>query len=215
MAGFFVCEMMGRFAGDLMADYPTREEAITLLHTYTKTDSLRRHALGVEQAMRKMAEKYDGDSDEWGITGLMHDFDYEKYPSMDDHPFKGNEILKSKGYPESITQAIMGHATYSGVPRETDMAKALFAVDELTGFIFAVTYVRPSKSIFEVKPRSVKKKLKQKSFAASVLREDIFQSVEELGVDLTEHIQFVIDALSEKAQELGLKGDATAEISVK
>ena len=132
-----------------------------------------------------------------------------------DHPFKGNEILKSKGYPESITQAIMGHATYSGVPRETDMAKALFAVDELTGFIFAVTYVRPSKSIFEVKPRSVKKKLKQKSFAASVLREDIFQSVEELGVDLTEHIQFVIDALSEKAEELGLKGDGTAEISIK
>ena len=109
----------------------------------------------------------------------------------------------------------MGHATYSGVPRETDMAKALFAVDELTGFIFAVTYVRPSKSIFEVKPRSVKKKLKKKSFATSVLREDIFQSVEELGVDLTEHIQFVIDALSEKAQELGLKGDTTAEISVK
>ena len=161
MSVFFVCEMMGRFAGDLMADYPTREEAITLLHKYTKTDSLRRHALGVEQAMRKMAEKYYGDTDEWGITGLMHDFDYEKYPSMDDHPFKGNEILKSKGYPESITQAIMGHATYSGVPRETDMAKALFAVDELTGFIFAVTYVRPSKSIFEVKPRSVKKKLKQ------------------------------------------------------
>ena len=105
-----------------MANYPTREDAITLLHAYTKTDSLRRHALGVEQAMRKMAEKFNGDPDEWGITGLMHDFDYEKYPSMDDHPFKGNEILKSKGYPESITQAIMGHATYSGVPRETDMA---------------------------------------------------------------------------------------------
>jgi len=185
---------------------PTRDEAIELLHEYTKTDSLRRHALGVEQAMRKMAEKYDGNPDEWGITGLMHDFDYEKYPSMEEHPFRGNEILKEKGYPKSITQAIMGHANYTGVSRDTDMAKALFAVDELTGFIFAVTYVRPSKSIFEVKPKSVKKKLKQKSFAASVIREDIFQSIEELEVDMTEHIQFVINALKEKADVLGLKG---------
>jgi len=190
-----------------MSDYPLREEAMKLFHEYTKTDSLRRHALGVEQAMRKMAVKYNGDPNEWGITGLMHDFDYEMHPTIEEHPYIGNEILKSKGYPESITQAIMGHATYTGVSRETDMAKALFAVDELTGFIFAVTYVRPSKSIFEVKPQSVKKKLKQKSFAASVLREDIFQSVEELGVDLTEHIQFVIDALAEKAEELGLKGE--------
>ena len=190
-----------------MSDYPLREDAMKLLYEYTKTDSLRRHALGVEQAMRKMAVKYNGDPNEWGITGLMHDFDYEMNPTIEEHPYKGNEILKSKGYPESITQAIMGHATYTGVSRETDMAKALFAVDELTGFIFAVTYVRPSKSIFEVKPKSVKKKLKQKSFAANVLREDIFQSVEELGVDLTEHIQFVIDALAEKAEELGLKGE--------
>ena len=189
--------------------FPTRKDAIELLHEYTKTDSLRRHALGVEQAMRKMAEKYHGDPNEWGITGLMHDFDYEMYPTMEEHPYKGNEILKSKGYPDSITQAIMGHATYTGVARETDMAKSLFAVDELTGFIFAVTYVRPSKSIFEVKPRSVKKKLKQKSFAASVVREDIFLSVDELGLDLTEHVQFVIDALSEKAEELGLKGEGS------
>ena len=189
--------------------FPTRKDAIELLHEYTKTDSLRRHALGVEQAMRKMAEKYHGDPNEWGITGLMHDFDYEMYPTMEEHPYKGNEILKSKGYPDSITQAIMGHATYTGVARETDMAKSLFAVDELTGFIFAVTYVRPSKSIFEVKPRSVKKKLKQKSFAASVVREDIFLSVDELGLDLTEHVQFVLDALSEKAEELGLKGEVS------
>ena len=157
--------------------------------------------------MRKMAEKYNGDLDEWGLTGLMHDFDYEMYPTIEDHPFRGNEILVEKGYPESITNAIMGHATYTGVTRDTEMAKSLFSVDELTGFIFAVTYVRPSKSILEVKPKSVKKKLKQKSFAASVLREDIFQSIEELGVDLTEHIQFVIDALSEKAEVLGLKGN--------
>ena len=189
-----------------MVNYPDRSEAIKLLHEYTKTDSLRRHALGVEQAMRKMANKYDGDPDEWGLTGLMHDFDYEMYPTIEDHPYRGNEILVEKGYPESITNAIMGHATYTGVPRDTGMAKSLFSVDELTGFIFAVTYVRPSKSILEVKPKSVKKKLKQKSFAASVIREDIFQSIEELGVDLTEHIQFVIDALSEKAEELGLKG---------
>ena len=189
--------------------FPTRKDAIELLHEYTKTDSLRRHALGVEQAMRKMAEKYHGDPNEWGITGLMHDFDYEMYPTMEEHPYKGNEILKSKGYPDSITKAIMGHATYTGVARETDIAKSFFAVDELTGFIFAVTYVRPSKSIFEVKPRSVKKKLKQKSFAASVVREDIFLSVDELGLDLTEHVQFVIDALSEKAEELGLKGEVS------
>lgn len=190
-----------------MGNYPDRSEAIKLLHEYTKTNSLRRHALGVEQSMRKMADKYNGDPDEWGLTGLMHDFDYEMYPTMKDHPYRGNEILVEKGYPESITNAIMGHATYTGVPRDTEMAKSLFSVDELTGFIFAVTYVRPSKSILEVKPKSVKKKLKQKSFAASVIREDIFQSIEELGVDLTEHIQFVIDALSEKAEVLGLKGN--------
>jgi len=191
-----------------MNKLPSREVALELLHEYTKSESLRRHALGVEQAMRKMAEQYNGDVDEWGLTGLLHDFDYEMYPTEEEHPAKGNEILKEQGYPESICTAIMGHATYSGVPRETNMAKALFSVDELTGFIFAVTYVRPSKSILEVKPKSVKKKLKQKSFAASVNRDDIFQGIEELGVDLTEHIQFVIDALKEKAEELGLKGDA-------
>ena len=193
---------------------PTREDALALLYEYTQSDSLRRHALGVEQAMRKMAEKYNGNSDEWGLTGLLHDFDYERYPTMEEHPYKGNEILKNNGYPDSICTAIMGHATYTGVPRETDMAKALFSVDELTGFIFAVTYVRPSKSIFEVKPKSVKKKLKQKSFAASVLREDIFQSMEELGVDMTEHIQFVIDALKEKADELGLKGTVHNQLPI-
>ncbi|MCF7801934.1 MAG: HDIG domain-containing protein [Candidatus Marinimicrobia bacterium] len=186
---------------------PTREDAWQLLCEYTKTDSLRRHALGVEQVMRKMAEKYGGDVDEWGLTGLMHDFDYEKYPTAEEHPYKGNEILTEKGWPESIRTAIMGHATYTGAPRESDMAKALFAVDELVGFVFAVTYVRPSKSILEVTPKSVKKKLKQKSFAASVNRDDIVQGMEELGLDPTEHFQFVIDALKEKAEELGLQGE--------
>ena len=194
---------------------PTREDALALLYEYTQSDSLRRHALGVEQAMRKMAGKYNGDTDTWGLTGLLHDFDYEMYPTLEEHPYKGNEILKEQGYPESICNAIMGHATYTGVPRDTDMAKALFAVDELTGFIFAVTYVRPSKSIFEVKPKSVKKKLKQKSFAASVLREDIYQSMEELNVDMTEHIQFVIDALKEKADELGLKRVVHNQLPIK
>ncbi len=192
-----------------MNKYPHRNEALALLYDYTQSDSLRRHALGVEQVMRKMAEKYAGDPEEWALTGLLHDFDYEKYPAMEEHPYKGNEILKDRGYPESICNAIMGHATYTGVSRETDMAKALFAVDELTGLIFAVTYVRPSKSILEVKPKSVKKKLKQRSFAASVNREDIYQGVEELGVDLTEHIQSVIDALKEKAEDLGLKGNVS------
>ncbi len=185
---------------------PTREEALNLLYEYTKSDSLRRHGLGVEQVMRKMAEKMGGNIEEWGMTGLLHDFDYERFPTMEEHPYKGNEILKEKGYPDSVCEAIMGHATYTGVPRDSDMAKALFAVDELTGFIFAVTYVRPSKSVLDVKPKSVKKKLKQRSFAASVNRDDIYQGIEELGVDLTEHIQFVIDALSENAEELGLKG---------
>ena len=184
-----------------------RDEAFALLSEYTKSESLIGHARSVEAAMRHYAGRLGGNADQWGLAGLLHDFDYEMYPTLEEHPYKGNKILKEQGYPESICNAIMGHATYTGVTRDTDMAKALFAVDELTGFIFAVTYVRPSKSIFEVKPKSVKKKLKQKSFAASVLREDIYQSMEELNVDMTEHLQFVIDALKEKAEELGLKGN--------
>ena len=119
-----------------MLNHPTRDDALALLHEYTKSDSLRRHALGVEQAMVKMAEKYGGDLNEWGIAGLLHDFDYEMYPTMEGHPYKGNEILKDKGYPESICKAIMGHATYTGIPRDTDMAKALFSVDELTCLLY-------------------------------------------------------------------------------
>jgi len=186
---------------------PTRADAWTLLCEFTQSDSLRRHALGVEQAMRAMAGKFGGDIEEWGLAGLLHDFDYERFPTADDHPYKGNEILSEKGYPEAIREAIMGHAAYTGVPRKSDMAKALFAVDELVGFIFAVTYVRPSRSIMEVTPKSVRKKLKQLSFAASVNRQDIVQGMEELNLDPTEHFQFVIDALKERAEELGLKGD--------
>ncbi|MCF7809339.1 MAG: HDIG domain-containing protein [Candidatus Marinimicrobia bacterium] len=187
-----------------------REEAWSLLCEYTKSDSLRRHALGVETAMRAMADKYGGDPDLWGITGLLHDFDYEMYPTAEEHPFKGVEILRGKGYPEEMLEAIMGHAEYTGVARESTLAKALFAVDELVGFIFAVTYVRPSKSVLEVKPKSVKKKLKQKSFAASVNRDDITMGMEELNLEPTEHFQFVIDALSKNADTLGLAGVADA-----
>lgn len=184
-----------------------RSDALVLLQEYTKSDSLLRHAYAVEQIMRKYAVKYGEDEDKWGITGLLHDFDYEKYPTAEEHPFVGNKILKENGYEDEILDAIMGHADYTGVPRTTLLAKTLFACDELAGFIFAVTYVRPSKSIHDVKVKSVTKKLKDKGFAAKVSRADIHNGIEELGVDRTEHIQFVIDALKEKAAELGLAGE--------
>ena len=183
-----------------------RQEALKLLKEYTKSDSLLRHAYAVEQAMRKYAQKFGEDEDKWGVTGLLHDFDYEKYPTAEEHPFVGNKILKEHGYKDDILDAIMGHADYTGVPRDSLMSKTLFACDELAGFIFAVTYVRPSKSILEVKVKSVTKKLKDKGFAAKVSREDINNGIAELGVDRTEHIQFIIDALKEKAPELGLAG---------
>lgn len=186
---------------------PSREDSWALLTEYTQSDSLRKHGRAVEHVMRCYAKKYDGDEELWGAMGMLHDFDYEMYPSADEHPYKGAEILREKGYPEEVITAIMGHAPYTGVARESQAAKVLFAVDELIGFTFAVTFVRPSKSIAEVKPKSVKKKLKQASFAASVNRGDITQGIEELGVDRDEHIQFVIDALSEIAEELGLKGN--------
>ncbi|MFC1535695.1 HD domain-containing protein [Candidatus Neomarinimicrobiota bacterium] len=185
---------------------PSRDDAWTLLCEYTKTDSLRNHARAVEQVMRTYARKWGEDEELYGIIGLLHDFDYEKYPTMEEHPYKGSEILRDKGYPEEVIAAIMGHATYTGVPRESQAAKTLFAVDELAGFMFAVTYVRPSKSIQEVTPKSVKKKLKQASFAASVNREDIEQGIVDLGVDRDEHILFVIDAMKEIDEELGLRG---------
>ncbi|MCH7731042.1 MAG: HDIG domain-containing protein [Candidatus Marinimicrobia bacterium] len=190
----------------LRINNPTRMDAWNLLCKYTKSEALRRHALAVEQVMRNLAIKYGEDPDVWGMTGLLHDFDYEQYPTKEEHPYMGNKILKELGYPEDIRLAIMGHASYTSVPRDTLMAKALFSCDEITGLIFAVTYVRPSKSIHEVKVKSVKKKLKQKSFAASVNREEVEQGIIELGVDRNDHIQFVIDALKEKAEELGLAG---------
>ena len=186
---------------------PTREEAWELLCEYTKGDSLRKHALAVETAMRACAGRYGNggaDVDEWGLVGLLHDFDYEMFPAADQHPFTGSNILCGRGYPERIIKAILGHATYTGVARDTDMAKALFATDELCGFLVACALVRPSRSLDDLEVKSVKKKLKDKAFARSVNRDDIYNGVAELGVDLEEHITFVREALLEVADEIGV-----------
>jgi predicted hydrolase (HD superfamily) len=184
-----------------------REAAWELLCEYTKGDSLRKHALAVEAAMRACAPRYggeDADVDEWGITGMLHDFDYEMFPSADQHPFTGANILCGRGYPDRVIRAILGHATYTGVPRDTAMARALFATDELCGFLVACALVRPSRSLDDLEVSSVKKKLKDKAFARTVNRDDIRQGVEELGVSLDEHIRFVIEALKPVQREIGL-----------
>jgi predicted hydrolase (HD superfamily) len=187
---------------------PDRNSAWELLCEYTKGESLRKHALAVEAAMRAAAKKYgepDADVDEWGLVGLLHDFDYEMFPTPDQHPFTGSNILCGRGYPDRIIRAILGHATYTGVPRDTSMARALFATDELCGFLVACALVRPDKSLDNLEVTSVKKKLKDKAFARSVNRDDIRQGVEELGVDLDEHVRFVIDALRPFQKEIGLQ----------
>ncbi|MCD8490481.1 MAG: HDIG domain-containing protein [Geovibrio sp.] len=181
-----------------------REQAYTLLSEYTKSDSLLKHALSVEQAMRAYARKSGADEEKWGITGLIHDFDYELFPSLEEHPYKGCAILKEKGWPEDIIRAVMSHGEHTGITRETPMEKTLFAVDELCGFLLACAYVRPDRKIANVEIKSVKKKLKDKSFARAVNREDIAKGMEELGIDADEHIGFVIGALSEISDELGL-----------
>jgi putative nucleotidyltransferase with HDIG domain len=181
-----------------------REEAFDLLTEYTKKPGLVKHALAVEAAMRAYARKFGEDPDGWGIVGLLHDFDYERYPNAQEHPYKGAEILREHGVDEEWVRAILGHASYTGVERSSLMAKTLFAVDELAGFIIAVALVRPSKKLEEVRVQSVKKKMKDKAFAASVSREEIRQGAEELGADLDEHIGFVLGALKEKAGDLGL-----------
>ena len=182
----------------------TRENALALLHEFTKSENLRNHALAVESAMRAYAKKYGEDEETWAITGLLHDFDYERYPSAPDHPSKGSEILRERGYREEIRKAILGHAEYMGVPRETPMAKCLYACDELCGFITAVALVRPNKKLEEVEVRSVKKKLKDKAFARSINRDDIEKGTAELGVDLDQHISVVLDAMKGIANHLGL-----------
>jgi len=158
--------------------------------------------------MRAYARKLSADEDLWGIVGLIHDFDYEKYPSLDDHPYKGNEILKERGWPEEIRRAIMSHAEYSGVTRDSPMEKTLFACDELAGFLTAVALVKPGKSLAEVDAKSVRKKMKDKAFARSVHREDIVNGAADLGVDLDEHIAFCIEAMKGIAADLGLDGSA-------
>jgi len=186
---------------------PDRKDAWELLCEYTQGESLRKHALAVEAAMRACASRYGdagSDVDEWGLVGLLHDFDYEMFPSADQHPYTGANILCGRGYSERFIRAIMGHATYTSVPRDTRMARALFATDELCGFLVACALVRPSRSLDDLEVSSVKKKLKDKAFARTVNRDDIRQGVEELGVDLDEHIQFVINTLRPIQKEIGL-----------
>jgi putative nucleotidyltransferase with HDIG domain len=185
-----------------------RDAAWGLLTEFTQSESLRKHALAVEACMRAYAKKFGENQDLWGIVGLIHDFDYEKYPTPEEHPYKGNEILKERGYSDEIRRAIMSHAEYSGVSRDTPMEKALFACDELAGFITACTLVKPSKSLAEVEAKSVRKKMKDKAFARSVNRSDITTGAADLGVDLEEHIAFCIEAIKAVADKLGLDGNA-------
>jgi putative nucleotidyltransferase with HDIG domain len=185
-------------------DHLTREDVLALLHEYTKSENLRKHALAVEAAMRAYARRYNEDEEKWAIAGLIHDFDYEMYPHAPDHPSKGSEILKERGFPEDIRRAILGHADYMGVPRDTLMAKCLYASDELCGLITAVALVRPSKKLADVEVSSVKKKMKDKAFARSVSREDIEKGVAELGVNLDDHIATVLNAMKSISNHLGL-----------
>ena len=181
-----------------------REECLKILKKYTKSDSLLKHAYAVETCVVAYAKKFGEDEKYWGNVALLHDFDYEKFPTAEEHPYKGNEILKELGFEEEFRTAIMSHAEYTGIPRETKLRKTLFACDELAGFITAVAYVRPSKSVVDVKVKSVKKKLKDKGFARAVNREEIIQGAEELGIPLDEHIEFCIEAMKENKELLGL-----------
>jgi len=183
---------------------PSRDDAWALFCEWTESDSLRKHVLGVEAAMRAYAQKFDADEERWAVTGIVHDLDYERYPDLETgHPRKALEELRAKGYPEDVIDAVAGHADFLEVARETQMAKTLYAVDELSGFVAACALVRPT-GIDQMKPKSVRKKLKQPSFAAAVDRDGIQRGIEELGVDETEHIQLIIDAMAARADELGL-----------
>jgi len=181
-----------------------RNSCLGILQQYTKSDSLLKHAYAVETCVRAYAEKFGEDILYWGNAALLHDFDYEKYPTAEEHPFKGNEILNEKGFDEEFRSAIMSHANYTNIPRNTLLKKTLFACDELAGFITAVAYVRPSRSVDEVEVKSVLKKMKDKAFARAVNREDITKGSEELGIPLEEHIQFCIDAMKKNRDALGL-----------
>ena len=183
-----------------------RSQAWGLLCEYTQSESLRKHMLAVEACMRAYARKFGEDENKWGITGLLHDFDYEKYPTPAEHPFVGNKVLEERGYPEEVRRAILSHADYSGIKRESRMEKALYACDEISGFITASALVKPNKSLAEVEAKSVRKKMKDKAFARSVNRDDIINGAADLGVDLEEHIAFCIEAMKGIAGELGLAG---------
>jgi putative nucleotidyltransferase with HDIG domain len=187
----------------------TRDEALTLVHEYTASESLRKHMLSVEAAMRAYAERWDEDQARWGLAGLLHDFDYERFPNAEHsptegHPSEGVRILRERGCPDDVLEAILGHALYTGVARSSRMARTLFAVDELTGLITATALVKPSKKVADVEASSVRKKMKDKAFARGVSREDVVQGAAELGVDLDEHIQFVIEAMKRQSDALGL-----------
>ncbi|HSE50174.1 MAG TPA: HD domain-containing protein [Terriglobales bacterium] len=185
-----------------------RAAAWKLLCEFTQSESLRKHALAVEACVRAYARKFDEDENDWGCVALLHDFDYEKHPSAEEHPFVGSKILEQRGYPEWFRRAILSHAEYSHVKRESKLEHALFACDELAGFITATALVKPNKSLAEVEAKSVRKKMKDKAFARSVSREDITKGAEELGIELEEHIAFCIEAMKGIAGELGLAGPA-------
>ena len=187
----------------------TRADARALMHDYTPSDALRKHMVAVEAAMRAYARKHGEDEEAWGLVGLLHDFDYERFPNAEHsatagHPAEGSRILAERGFPEPLRRAILGHASYSGVPRDTPVARVLFAVDELCGFLVACALVRPSRSLTDLEVSSVKKKLKDKAFARGVNRDEVRQGAEELGVLLDEHIQFQLEALRPVERELGL-----------
>ena len=182
----------------------TRDQALAILHEFTKSDSLRKHALAVEACVAAYARKFGEDEEKWSVTALLHDFDYEMHPEAPDHPMKGEPILAERGVDPEIRRAILSHANYSGVSRDSKLEKTLFACDELAGFLTACAYVKPGRTIAEVEAKSVRKKLKDKAFARSVSREDILNGAQELGVDLDEHIAFCIDAMRARAAGLGL-----------
>jgi putative nucleotidyltransferase with HDIG domain len=185
---------------------PTREEAWTLLCEYTASDSLLKHAMAVEAAVRGYARFFGADEEAWGVVALLHDFDYERWPSAEDHPFRGSEILRDKGYPDWMIRAILSHADYSGVPRESQLEKTLFACDEMAGFVTASALVRPSRSVLDLEASSVLKRMKDKAFARGVKREDLRAGADLLGLPIDVHIANVIGFMRERADELGLRG---------
>lgn len=189
----------------------TRDDVITLLDEWITSESLKRHCLSVEAAMRAYAENWNEDVDAWGMVGLVHDFDYERHPTLDQHPTEGAQVLRERGYPEWLVEAVLSHGENTGVPRDTPLRKTLFAVDELCGFVSAVALVRPSRAVADVKVSSVKKKLKDKRFAEAVDRDQMRESAADLGVDFDEHIEVVIAALTDRAEELGLAGQQASD----